>query len=225
VNAIAASPAQGDRQALGERTTPGAWTSRRAGSFKSALVTVGISVPLLAFAGTLITASLIDQRNSNVVFGPLMLSETTVHAAPAPPPPPGIEIKPQLSVYFENDSSRISKADSRTLARVAKAFVECNPGTVTVIGSTSTTPYSDALGLEDEGNKRLAARRARAVAIALKDANKELNPKEVIYDRRAYWDSRTSPKLEHPAEHLNRRADIVLENAGCRARDIKQSKR
>lgn len=173
------------------------------------------TIPVASFTCVLVTAALLDLRSAGVVFGPLVLSEMTMLT---PPPPPAINVVPHFSAYFENGTARASGVEDRRIRRFAKAFFNCDPGLVSIIGFASSASYRGALGVNDAGNRELARERAEAVKNILGDANFQLRMSESqIFSKRIFFDSRRIGASEHPAEYLNRRVDVFLEYPECKS--------
>lgn len=185
------------------------------GSHVMLLVIEALSIAIVTMIGALVIVGFFDHRLPPVVFGPVAYSETLPPPIPLPQPepPPGI-VNPTYSVFFSNGSSMIDDVSARFLRSLAGGLEDCPGVQITVIGSTSSLPYRE--DPKDAKNTDLSIKRATKVSNYLHHFNTSLSPqvRDVPLKRR-YYDVRTDPKKARPSEQLNRRADLVLNDANC----------
>lgn len=184
-----------------------------------------LSIAIVTMIGALVFVRFFDHRLPPVVFGPVAYSETLPPPIPLPQPepPPGI-VNATYSVFFSNGSSTIDAVSGHFLRSLAEGLEDCPGIQISVIGSTSSLPYRG--DPKDAKNAELGLKRATKVSSYLHRFNTSLSPqvRDVSLKRR-YYDVRTDPQKPRPSERLNRRVDLVLNEANCQVLAIGPSAR
>jgi outer membrane protein OmpA-like peptidoglycan-associated protein len=184
-------------------------------SYVPFLVVEALSIAIFTMIGALVIVGFFDHRLPPVVFGPVAYSETLPPPIPLPQPepPPGI-VNATYSVFFSNGSSRIDDVSGRFLRSLSDGLADCPGIQISVLGSTSSLPYRG--DPKDAKNTELSIKRATKVSNYLHSYNTSLSPQvRNVPLKRRYYDVRTDSKKPRPSEQLNRRVDIVLNEADC----------
>ncbi len=122
---------------------------------------------------------------------------------------------------FANGRSDLDSTDRNRVRSWASALSQCDEVRVSVVGTTSSSPFS---GKGEKSNIVLAAERTRAVATLLEDAGLKLEPysaskseQELRLIRR--FSDRKNGRVEPSLASVARRADLIIYDLGSCADD------
>lgn len=120
----------------------------------------------------------------------------------------------EWEVAFENNSSKLDQCQQNLLRKIAAALATCNIVGIDLRGFVSSAGYASD---SDRQHLELANQRAEKVAAFLRPLVPKATIKVIkhssvdeISASIRFYDKRSEPKSEHPAEFLNRKVIISL---------------